>query len=149
LEAQAWIRANGPAHVRGLELITAAELQEIRRIWVTDKHEFEDSLPAIYAEATGSPYPGGPLDDHLPLGAEVVEVMRDIAGEDTILFETVRALLDVEQRHHSQARRAGLFDQLEAVLRCGAYKNEDDAVDWARRRAAAGRIGRGENPASG
>ena len=51
LEAQTWIRGNGPAHVRSLELITLEELEEIRRIWVVDKHEFEDRLPAIY---TGS-----------------------------------------------------------------------------------------------
>ena len=58
LEAQAWIRGNGPAHVRSLELITLAELEEIRRIWVVEKHEFEDRLPVIYARPQGSlPWP--------------------------------------------------------------------------------------------
>ena len=137
LEAQTWIRANGPTHVRDLELVTFDELQEIRRIWLVDKHEFEDSLPAIYQQATGVPYPAGPLDERLPLGADVVEVLREITGEDTVHFETVRALLDVEQRYYAQTRRAGLFDALEAVLRRGAYDDEDDAVDQARRRAAA------------
>lgn len=136
LEAQAWIRANGPAQVRDLELIKLDELEEIRRIWVADKHEFEDSLPVIYQQATGIPYPGGPLDEHLPLGAEIVAVLREVTGDDLIHFEMVRALLDVEQRHRAQARRAGLFDELEAVLRRGAYDDEADAVDQARRRAA-------------
>jgi DNA sulfur modification protein DndC len=137
LEAQAWIRANGPAHVRDLELITFDELQEIRRIWLVDKHEFEDNLPAIYEQATGGPYPAGPLDEHLPLGAEVVDVLREITGEDTAHFELVRGLLDVEQRYRAQARRSGLLGALEAVLRRGAYDDEEDAVDQARRRAAA------------
>ena len=69
LEAQAWIRENGPEYVRALDLITLPELEEIRRIWVVEKHEFEDHLPGIYEAAMGEPYPGGPLDEHLPLGA--------------------------------------------------------------------------------
>jgi DNA sulfur modification protein DndC len=48
LSAQTWIRANGPDHVRRIELITLPELEAIRRIWVTEKHEIEDLLPEIY-----------------------------------------------------------------------------------------------------
>ncbi|MGX1117991.1 DNA sulfur modification protein DndC [Streptomyces ambofaciens] len=60
LQAQTWIRAHAPEHVQNIELITLDELHEIRRIWVFDKHEVEDSLPQIYQEATGEPFPGGP-----------------------------------------------------------------------------------------
>jgi len=95
LEAQAWIRANSPAHVKSLELITLAELEEIRRIWVVDKHEFEDRLPVIYVEATGSPYPRRPLDEHLPLNAGTIEVLQEITGEDRLHLEMVRELLDI------------------------------------------------------
>jgi DNA sulfur modification protein DndC len=52
LKAQTWIRQHGPDDVRSIELITLDELQEIRRIWVVDKHEMEDSLPRIYEEVT-------------------------------------------------------------------------------------------------
>ena len=44
LEAQAWIRENGPEYVRSLDLVTLAELEEIRRIWVVEKHEFVRGL---------------------------------------------------------------------------------------------------------
>src|SRR5947209_10166054 len=33
------------------------ELREVRRIWLHEKHEFDDSLPKIYEEATGEPFP--------------------------------------------------------------------------------------------
>ena len=56
LTAQTWVRRNGPEYVRDIQLITLDELQEIRRIWVVDKHEVEDSLPGIYEAATGEPY---------------------------------------------------------------------------------------------
>jgi DNA sulfur modification protein DndC len=134
LEAQAWIRANGPAHVGNLELITMAELEEIRRLWVVEKHEFEDTLPVIYKEATGEPYPGKTLDEHLPLGADVVDVLLDLTGGDRLHFEMVRELLDIEQRHKVRARRAGLFDELEKALRRGFYEDETDATIRAQNR---------------
>jgi DNA sulfur modification protein DndC len=49
-------------------------------------------------------------------------------------FELVRELLDIEQRHRSQGRRAGLFNALEGALKRGFYEDEGDAVDRARRR---------------
>jgi DNA sulfur modification protein DndC len=137
LEAQAWIRENGPDYVRQLDLITLEELEEIRRLWVVEKHEFEDRLPAIYVAASGAAYPGAPLDEHLPLGADMVAVLREVAGEDQLHFELVRELLDVEQRHRAQARRAGLFDSLEKALRRGFYDDEDDATTRALDRRAA------------
>jgi len=57
LAAQTWIRRNGPPEVRNIELISLAELQEIRRIWVVEKHEMEDSLPRIYARSHGRALP--------------------------------------------------------------------------------------------
>lgn len=137
LEAQAWIRENGPEYVRSLDLVTLAELEEIRRIWVVDKHEFEDSLPRIYKAAIGETYPGGPLDEHLPLGADMIESLQEVAGDDRLHFELVRELLDIEQRHRAQVRRAGLFESLEKALRRGFYDDEEDATSRARRRKAA------------
>lgn len=137
LSAQAWIRENGPDYVRSLQLVTLAELEEIRRIWVVDKHEFEDSLPGIYERATGEPYPGQPLDEHLPLGDDMVGSLRAVANGDRLHFELVRELLDVEQRHRAQVRRAGLFEALEKALRRGFYEDEEDATTRARNRKAA------------
>lgn len=136
LEAQAWIRENGPDYVNSLDLVTLPELEEIRRIWVVDKHEFEDNLPRIYEAAIGEPYPGNPLDEHLPLGADVIEALQEVAGEDRLHFELVRELLDIEQRHRAQVRRAGLFDSLEKAMWRGFYDNEEDATLRAQHRKA-------------
>lgn len=137
LEAQAWIRENGPDYVTSLDLVTLEELEEIRRIWVVDKHEFEDSLPGIYEAAMGQPYPGGKLDEHLPLGSDMIDSLRQVVGEDRLHFELVRELLDIEQRHRAQVRRSGLFESLEKSLRRGFYDDEDDATLRAQRRKAA------------
>lgn len=137
LDAQAFIRAEGPDYVRSLDLITQVELDEIRRIWVVEKHEFEDHLPAIYERAMGVPYPGRPLDEHLPLGPELIDTLREVTGGDRLHFELVRELLDVEQRYRTQSRRAGLFDSLEAAIRRNFYDDQDDALSRAQRRKAA------------
>lgn len=137
LQAQAWIRENGPDYVRSLDLVTIAELEEIRRIWVVDKHEFEDRVPHIYEESLGQPYPGRPLDEHLPLGPEMIDALAEVVGEDRLHFELVRDLLDIEQRHRAQVRRAGLFESLEKALRRGFYDDESDATAHAQKRKAA------------
>lgn len=134
LEAQQHIRANGPEEVCDLELITLAELEEIRRIWVIDKHEIEDSLPRVYEEATGVPYPGGSLDDNLVMGATEMELLREICGDDGLHFQLVRELLSIEKRHKSMLRRAGLFDALESSFYRNFYDDENDAVGRARER---------------
>lgn len=134
LGAQEHVRAHGPDEVRELELITLAELEEIRRIWVVDKHEFEDVLPELYEEVTARPYPGADPGDRAPLGAVEIELLGELCGDDRLHFETVRELLDVERRHRLMVRRTGLFPALEAALARGGYDNETDAVARATRR---------------
>ena len=48
LTIQKEINEEGPEEFSDLELITMEELRNIRRIWVLQKHEFDDSLPRIY-----------------------------------------------------------------------------------------------------
>jgi DNA sulfur modification protein DndC len=140
LEAQRWIRKNGGPAVAKLELITVEELQEIRRLWVIEKHEFEDNLPRIYEEVLGEPYPAPPIDEHLPLDNESLALLREVCGEDELHFQLVRELLDVERRHQFMARRAGLFDALESAIERGFFSSEDDALQRARERESALRL---------
>src|SRR5690606_12074662 len=128
---------NGPEEVRDIELISLQELEEIRRIWVVEKHEIEDTLPRVYEDATGASYPGGSLDDNLVMGATEMELLRELCGSDEIHFQLVRDLLSIEKRHKSMLRRAGLFDALESSFYRNFYDNEDDAVERARHRRDA------------
>jgi DNA sulfur modification protein DndC len=133
LNAQTWIRRNGPKDVRDITLITLEELQEIRRIWVVDKHEMEDVLPRIYREETGEPYPGKPLDDNLVLGAEQMNTLGELCGEDRLHYELTRELLSVTNQQRSSGRRSGLFDQLEKAFGKHFYDDKSDALDRAKR----------------
>lgn len=135
LSAQTYIRKNGPPDVRGIKLITVEELQEIRRIWVIDKHEIEDSLPRIYQDATGEPYPGNPLDDNLVLGDSEMQVLADLCGDDRLHYELTRELLSITRQMRTTARRSGLYDQFEKAFARHFYDNEEDALLRAQRMA--------------
>ncbi|MFF7756915.1 DNA phosphorothioation system sulfurtransferase DndC [Streptomyces griseorubiginosus] len=134
LQAQTWIRAHAPEHVQNIELITLDELHEIRRIWVFDKHEVEDSLPQIYQDATGEPFPGGPLDEQLVMGSDEMDVLKQVCDGDDLHYNMVRELLAVERKYRTMARRSGLFQALEQAVQKGYYDNHDDAVEFATRK---------------
>jgi DNA sulfur modification protein DndC len=136
LQAQTHIRKRGPADVRNIELVTPEELQEIRRIWVVDKHELEDTLPRIYEEATGERYPGAVLDDDLVLGANEMAHLKEICEEDRLHYELSRELLSLTRQQRSSARRAGLFEKLEKTFSKHFYEDEEDALGRARKIAA-------------
>lgn len=115
-----------------IELITLEELQEIRRIWVVDKHELEDSLPRIYEEVTGTSYPGAPLDDDLVLGASEMTHLAEICDGDRLHYELSRELLSLTRQQRNSARRAGLFDKFEKAFSKHFYDDEQDALQRAR-----------------
>jgi DNA sulfur modification protein DndC len=128
LQAQMYIRKNGPTEARDIDLITLEELQEIRRIWVVDKHEIEDSLPRLYREATGENYPGRPLDDNLVLGAMEMMELDELCGEDRMHYELTRELLSRTLQQRNMSRRAGLFEHLDKTFRRHFYDDREDAL---------------------
>jgi len=141
LQAQAHMRENGPPEVGKLQLITLPELQEIRRIWVVDKHELEDTLPAIYEECTGEEYPGSRLDDQSVMGQEEMEILKELCDDDQLHYELVRDLLGIEQEQMHRVRRRGLFKDLEKSFQKHFYEDQDEAVavatEYAEARAKA------------
>jgi DNA sulfur modification protein DndC len=126
LEAQESIRQEGPREFRNLQLITLGELHEIRRLWLYDKHEFDDSLPRIFEDVTGQKFPRHD-DDSNRLREEDWELLKEVCG-DAAFFDLQVALLGVEREHQGMTRRAGIFAALEDRLRAGRFKSEQEAV---------------------
>lgn len=136
LAAQLHVQIHGPEEMAELELVTLGELEEIRRIWVVEKHEIEDNLPKLYERMMGKPYPGSRLDDGMSFNAEDIELLKEISG-DALHFELTRQLLSIERKHRVMARRAGVFSELERAIERGFYEDEADATDRARARHQA------------
>jgi len=131
LGAQTWVRENGPKDVGDIELISLDELREIRRIWVTEKHEYEDLLPRIYEETVGEPFPNGRFDDQFPFDAKALELLRGESSSD-LQYELLRELIGIEHTHRTQVRRVGLWDDIDKAFNRSAYESPDEAVAHAK-----------------
>lgn len=133
LQTQTQLRRDGPPDAREIELIRLAELEEIRRIWRVEKHEFHDSLPRIYEEVTGAPYPRATETDEL-LGSDEFAVLEEVCEGDETLLSLTASLLDTERRYRSMARRVGVLKALEDTLDKRGFATDEDAVRRAKAR---------------
>ena len=125
LEAQTEIRQNGPQEMRDLTLISLEELSEIRRIWLEEKHEFDDRLPIIYKEVTGQdfidPRPGA---ENRLLGNDEWAVLEELC-EDNMHLELMSKLLDTERQYKTMARRVGIYEALEKCFDTSSRSPEE------------------------
>lgn len=127
LEAQQSARREGPEEFRGLTLITEDELHEIRRIWLYEKHEFDDSLPRVYEEVTGVKF-SKRGDEGNGLRADDWALLREVCGDDPAFFDLQVRLLGEERRFRGLSRRAGIYQALEDGLKTALYGSEEEAV---------------------
>lgn len=162
LEKQVEINKYGPEEFSDYELITLPELRCIRRIWVFEKHEFDDSLPRIYKEIIGKEFDdpdwigsqtfgetewdllGKVCDEVLEseqyaFSAEAVEEAVNVNDTsnlekltDNLALDMIASLIDVENRATSLHDRKGILDELEKCIKKDFYANEEDATEYYR-----------------
>lgn len=124
-----------PEHVRDLELITVRELEEVRRIWVIEKFEIEDSVPRIFEQVTGREYPGCELEGSQPFGRDEMNILKEqVCDGNELKFQLMRELLEVQRRYRGATRRAGLFERLEKAYRRSFFEDGHDALQLALKR---------------
>lgn len=127
LEAEVKIRATAPEDMRDITLISQAELSEIRRIWLEEKHEFDDSLPRIYQEVKGEAFNDPRLKDKtVLLGAEEWNILAEIC-DDQMYLELMTKLLDTERQFFTKSRRSGIIQELEKCFNTSS-RNRKDAI---------------------
>lgn len=131
LEAQVQVRNNAPAEMGEITLITEGELSEIRRIWLEEKHEFDDSLPRIYQEVTGTEF----RDDHQSrvntlLGGDEWDILQEICGENAMHLELMAKLLDTERQYYTKSRRVGIYEAIEKCFATSS-RDRDTAIEQA------------------
>ena len=127
LEAQVQVRKTAPEEFKDITLITTEELSEIRRIWLEEKHEFDDSLPRIYQEVTGETFndPRSIADDNKIIGNDEWETLKDICGEDQMYFELMTKLLDTERQYQIKSHRRGIYHGLEKCFETSSRSREE------------------------
>ena len=128
LEAQTHIRKTAPEEMRDITLITPEELSEIRRIWLEQKHEFDDSLPRIYEEVTGEPFADSrPAAERKLLGSDEWTAIEEICSEDEMHLELMAKLLDTERQYYTKPRRTGIYADLDKCFETSS-RSEKEAI---------------------
>jgi len=126
LTAQVDVRQNAPEGMRDITLITHEELSEIRRIWLEEKHEFEDSLPRIYEEVTGEAFADQRLGvENSLLGSDEWDVLAEICADDAMHLELMARLLDTERQYYTKSTRIGVYESLEKCFNTSSRGKEE------------------------
>jgi DNA sulfur modification protein DndC len=132
LEAQVSIQENAPQAFKNTQLISTEELSEIRRIWLEEKHEFDDSLPRIYQQVTQEEFidPRVGADNNL-LGSEEWEILEELCQGEPMHLELMTRLLDVERQFFPKVRRVGIYQALEKCFETSS-RTKEEAIENAR-----------------
>ncbi len=135
LKIQVDINKNGPEEFENLEIITIPELVEIRKIWVNEKHEFDDSLPRIYEDVIGKPFPDNSLYKINTYGKAEWDILNKICNtennnDQVLLFELMYTLIDIESKSDTLNNRKGILGEIEKTIMQNFYINEIDAENY-------------------
>ena len=128
LSVQTEIRFKAPEEMRDITLISQEELSEIRRIWLEERHEFDDSLPRIYEEVTGEPFADSrPAAERKLLGSDEWIAIEEICSEDKMHLELMAKLLDTERQYYTKPRRTGIYADLDNCFETSS-RSQDEAI---------------------
>ena len=112
LETQADVRKSDP----DFTLISLAELREIRRLWLAERQDWEDSLPRIYADVTGHATEWEISDISTP-GRLELDLLQQCAAQHDVPTKLLQKLIDAEWQYHGMRRRGLVHKTIEAVFR--------------------------------
>lgn len=113
LEAQVNVRKNGP--YPNISLILPEELYEIRRIWQTQRSDWDDSVARIHKEVMGEDL-GWVKDDLGAFSQSENELLKKICNDHKTPLRLVTKLLDVEQQMQGMTRRSSIYNRINEVL---------------------------------
>lgn len=112
LTTQQQVRQEGPDS--DIELITDEELEEIRRIWRTERQDWQDAVRQIYTEVVGER--DWIVDDITSFTEKDKEILEAICNENEIPVTLVAKLLDTERQMDGMSRRAGIQSRIDEIF---------------------------------
>lgn len=112
LTIQQQVREDGPDP--DIKLITDDELEEIRKIWRTERQDWQDVVPQIYAEIVGER--DWIVDDLASFTEKDKEILAAVCNEKGIPVTLVAKLLDTERQMDGMSRRAGIQSRIDEIF---------------------------------
>ncbi len=113
LHADIQVRKNGPDP--SSQLISLQELCEIRRVWRTERGDWQDSVPKVYKEATGKDIPWA-RDDIGPFGQSELMVLEELCAEKGIPTMLALKLISAELSAQGMSHRSSVYSRIERIL---------------------------------
>ncbi|WP_445665119.1 DNA phosphorothioation system sulfurtransferase DndC [Fodinibius sp. AD559] len=118
-----------------LEIIKIAELKEIRRLWITERQDWQDSVPEIYEETMGEV--GADINwgknDVITPGASEVSLLKELAKEKDLPLDLIQKLFDAELVHKGMKRRHNIHKKIAEVFR-EDWRSFDEVKEEMKRR---------------
>ena len=115
LEAQKRINENEKAPDADSTLITKEELHEIRRLWKTERGDWDDSVPKIFNGIFDFEM-DWPKDDDGYFDSKQKEILKNHCKEHDVPFELLAKLLEAERQSIGVARRAKIHKNIASIL---------------------------------
>ena len=112
LTTQQQVRKAGPNP--DIKLITDDELEKIRKIWRTERQDWEDAVPQIYAKIIGDR--DWIVDDTFSFSEKDKEILEAICDEKGVSVTLVSKLLDTEWQMDGMSRRAKIQSQIDEIF---------------------------------
>ena len=136
LQVEEVIHNIGPEEVKNIQLIQMDELRMIRKIWLEEYHEFDDSLPAIYEEIKGIPYDDGTISRNCYFGKVEFKLLHKLCKEkfpeEELLPELLTSIIDIEAKAETVSNKRNILNNMEKQLKKCSYCNEGDAENIMR-----------------
>jgi len=120
---------------RDFAILSPEELREIRRIWLAERQDWEDSLPKIYHDVTGRTLDWEQNDVYAPGEAEA-QLLKELGAEYNISHQLVQKLFDAEWQHYGMRRRATIHKTIEKIFREDWRSMDEVKEEMARRQEA-------------
>ena len=113
LRTEQQVRRDGPDPEA--RLIGDDEILEIRRLWRTERQDWDDMAPQIFREVTGTDL-AWPQDDNGGFDGEQKALLGSICKEYDVPLDLVARLLELERQSAGMARRAGVPKEIADLL---------------------------------
>ena len=98
------------------EIIREDELAEIRRIWRTERQDWDDSVPLIYRSVLGCDLEWT-QDDSGTFGPDEHQLLREACEGIGVPTELVAKLLDLERSLMGMHRRSSIYSGIDRILK--------------------------------
>ncbi|MCP5096779.1 MAG: hypothetical protein GY943_14595 [Chloroflexi bacterium] len=132
LETQQEIQEYDPE----FRLISRDELREIRRLWLTERQDWEDTVPTIYQQVTGKTI-NWHINDISRPGELEATILQSLTDEHQVPLQLVQKLLDAEWQHYGMRRRGTIHKRIEKIFREDWRTMDDVQSEMAQRQQAA------------